>query len=88
MVVDPGVLEKFGHQVWTEYVREVGLLVGDFCGSLRSNQAGYLRPSGRMDIKRGRTEGRDVNYKSLGILIQRRFSEFFLIDEFYPLGGW
>ena len=41
-----------------------------------------------MDIERGGTERRDVNYKSLENLIQRRFSEFFLMDEFYLLGSW
>ena len=87
MVVDPGVLGEFGRQVWREYIREFGILVGDLCGSLLGNQAGYLRSPGRMNIKRGEIEGRDVNYERLGILIQCRFSEFFLIDEFYPLGS-
>ena len=64
MVVDPGVLGEFGRQVWREYVREVGILVGDFCGSFLGNQAGYLRPSGRIDIEQGGTEGRNVNYES------------------------
>ena len=29
-----------------------------------------------------------MNNKSLRFLIQRRFSKFFLIDEFYPLSSW
>ena len=41
-----------------------------------------------MDIEQDGTEGRDVNYESLRILIQCRFSKFFVIDEFYPLGSW
>ena len=82
------MLREFGRQVWREYVRKVGILVGDLYGSLISNPAGYLRPPGRINIERSGIEGRNVNYKSLGILIQRRFSKFFLIDEFCSLGSW
>ena len=48
IVVDPSVLGEFGSQVRRE--REVGILDGDLCRSLLSNQASYLKSMGRVSI--------------------------------------
>ena len=71
MVVDFGILGGFGRQVQRKYIRKVDIPVGDFCKSLFNNQVGYLRSMGKVDIYieygiaegRGRTKGRDMNYK-------------------------
>ena len=68
MVVDLGVLEELGCQIWRENVCKVQILSEDFCRGFFGNQAGYLRPPKRVDIecdKRGGTEGRDINYVGL-----------------------
>ena len=51
IIVDSGVFGKLGSQVRRENIREVQILGKDLCRSLLDNQAGYLRPPGRVDIK-------------------------------------
>ena len=51
MIVDSSVLGELGRQVWRKNVRKVRILGGDLCRSLLGNQAGYLRPPERVDIK-------------------------------------
>ena len=67
MIVDSSVFGELGSQFWRKNIREVQVLDGNLCRGLFGNQAGYLRPPGRVDIGRrepGGTEGRDVDYVS------------------------
>ena len=80
MIVNPSVLGEFGSQVRKERVREVSILGGDLRRSLFGYQAGYLRSTGWMDIciERGRTEGRNVNYKGFMFQIKCCSCKLFL----------
>ena len=51
MVIGPVMLGEFGSQVQKKYIRKVNILVGDLYKSLLGNQAGNLRPTGRMIIE-------------------------------------
>ena len=51
MIVSSGVFGELESQVRRENIREVQILGGDLRRSLLGNQAGYLRPSGRVDIE-------------------------------------
>ena len=51
VVIDPGVCEKFGRQVWGEYIYEVQILGEDFCRNFLGNQNRYLRSTERINIE-------------------------------------
>ena len=51
MIIDSGVFGELGSQVRRKNIREVRILGGDLYRSLLGNQARYLRPLGRVNIK-------------------------------------